>query len=79
MLSEDAFWVLSVFILSILLSCFAFFAYELREKRKSQLQLIQYKRRTAREGIVDFGISREEADQVTRYRYLVRFVGIHLK
>jgi len=70
MLSEDAFWVLSVFILSILLSCFAFFAYELREKRKSQLQLIQYKRRTAREGIVDFGISREEADQVTRLHTL---------
>lgn len=63
----DTWIVLVFFILSILLSCLAFFIYEFREKRKSQIQLIQYKRRTAREGIVDFGVGREEADQVTRY------------
>ncbi|EME27675.1 amidase [Galdieria sulphuraria] len=63
---NDSLVVLEVFVLSIILSCLAFFVYEFREKRKSQVQLIQYKRRTAREGIVDFGISREEADQVTR-------------
>ncbi|GJQ14960.1 hypothetical protein GpartN1_g6751.t1 [Galdieria partita] len=63
---SDTLVVLVVFISSIILSCLAFFVYEFREKRKSQVQLIQYKRRTAHEGIVDFGVDREEADQVTR-------------
>eukprot|EP00871_Galdieria_phlegrea_P003325 jgi/Galph1/3994/GphlegSOOS_G2649.1 len=63
--------LLLVFVLLLFLSYLVFFAYEYRERKKSLLQLIQYKRRTAREGVVDFGIDIVEADRITRQRSLV--------